>query len=207
MNNICSASACGLARHAGDYCAKHYTRLKRYGDIYKVLPKGGSAHTRKYKTIQERFLDSFEAVTESGCWIWTKNLFNNGYGCLTWNNNREGAHRFSYAHFKGAFDSSLFVCHKCDNPSCVNPEHLFLGTPEENFDDMRKKRRHGIGSRNGRAKLTEKDVLDIRAAEPVRGMSPRLSRKYGVSVTMIRYIREGKTWKHVTMDMIGHLKD
>jgi hypothetical protein len=79
---------------------------------------------------------------ESGCWIWTGSISPTGYGRITNNGNQHQAHRISYKIFNGEFDQSLFVCHKCDVRNCVNPNHLFLGTNQDNMIDMVKKGRN-----------------------------------------------------------------
>ncbi len=94
------------------------------------------------------------------------------------------------------------VLHSCDNPGCVNPRHLFLGTQAENMNDCFFKGRMPSrqGSQNSSAKLTEPQVLTIKAAliAGKRGILSRLAREYGVTPTLIRYIKMGKIWGHVT---------
>lgn len=78
---------------------------------------------------------------KNGCWVWQKSLSKKGYGNLYFNRKTLKAHRESYRLFNGEFDNKLHVLHKCDNPSCVNPEHLFLGTNLDNVEDRVKKGR------------------------------------------------------------------
>jgi hypothetical protein len=109
------------------------------------------------------------------------------------------AHRFSYELHNGPFSVLLCVCHRCDEPLCVNPSHLFLGTHTENFADMRQKRRHRSGHRTGSrgslAILTPEAVRDIRAnpGQPLR----YFANKYGVGHPAIHKVRAFKTWKEV----------
>lgn len=82
--------------------------------------------------------------TDAGCWEWSGATSHGGYGVFRLNRKNIGAHRISYEHSYGSIPSGLYVCHRCDNPPCVNPEHLYLGTPSENAREMRSKGRYGI---------------------------------------------------------------
>ncbi len=175
----------------------HYTRLKRYGNTETVKKKGGSVHTRKYKTIFERFYDSYEPVPESGCWIWTKSCDRNGYGTIHWNKDKLSAHRFSYEITNGKIEDGMFVCHKCDTPSCINPNHLFLGSAIENFEDMWKKGRQAKGIKSARSKLTAQEVRDIIHLNPKHGDGKKLCDKFGVHYSTIGRIRRRSSWKHI----------
>jgi DNA-directed RNA polymerase specialized sigma subunit len=98
------------------------------------------------KSMLERFEEKFEPVTESGCWIWTASVHGRGYGLFhTGLQRRRGkmeyAHRVSYELYHGVDPADEEVCHKCDVTSCVNPSHLFLGSHQDNMDDMRDKDR------------------------------------------------------------------
>jgi len=141
-------------------------------------------------------------ITECGCWIWMigdRGLFG-GYGVVCINAKQILAHRASYIAFKGEIPLGLCVCHTCDVPSCVNPDHLFIGTNAENSADMVKKGRHRCrplrGEENFRAKLTAEQVLTIRArCGQTRGV--KLAEEFGVSKSLIRAILSRKIWKHI----------
>ena len=141
----------------------------------------------------ERFV-SFVNPT-SGCWNWTGGKTSRGYGNFWLNGKTVAAHRFSYEQHHGEIPDGMFVCHSCDNPSCVNPEHLFLGTPADNTADMVAKGRKVIGPPGKRAKLTEVDVSEIRHLVS-SGMTQRaVAKDYGVDPSTVSYIITNKTWK------------
>lgn len=149
-----------------------------------------------------RFESMIERIPESGCWIWLGGARKGGdsYGrwcCRSVSREERYAHRFAYILYRGPIPSGLDVCHRCDVPTCVNPSHLFLGTPAHNTADMVTKGRargnpDSRGERNGRAKLTAEQVAEIRASTlPGTVLGPR----YGVSSTMIYYIRKRQNWR------------
>jgi len=89
------------------------------------------------ETPEQRFNKKYVINEDTDCWEWTHALNNIGYGMFRWATNKmRTAHRVSYELHKGPIPNGLFVCHTCDNPKCVNPEHLWVGTRKDNFDDM-----------------------------------------------------------------------
>lgn len=145
--------------------------------------------------IADRFWPKVEKT--DGCWLWTGARLRGGYGKITTggsNGKGRSAHRVSWEIHYGPIPDSLWACHTCDVPSCVNPAHLFLGTQQENTDDMVAKHRHATGERNGSARLCAKDVESIRASsEPIK----TLAKHYGVHRTTIHGIRSGRKWRGV----------
>jgi hypothetical protein len=130
----------------------------------------------------------------TGCWEWQSNKDADGYGRFWYNNKTSGAHRWIYQHHKGLLHPRLFVCHRCDNPSCVNPDHLFQGTHLDNIKDMLSKNRSLKGIKNGSSKLTDSQVKDIKySSEPKKF----LMKKYNISRSMIYWIQSGVKWKHI----------
>jgi hypothetical protein len=104
------------------------------------------------------------------------------------------AHRYVWQAIHGPIPDGMVVCHHCDNPPCVNPEHLFLGTQQENLDDMRRKSRGAFGERNGQAKLRSDQIQPIR--DDPRPQAT-IASEYGVTVMAINRIKLGKAWTHV----------
>lgn len=140
------------------------------------------------------FEQQYIPVTESGCWLWTGGVNPDGYGtCSRTHRGTNLAHRYSYAIHHGPIPRGMCVCHACDVPSCVNPNHLFLGSNVVNTSDKTTKGRQAKVQRiSGR--LTEQDVIAILAcSDPCYVIANR----YGVSDSAISYIKLGKTWKHV----------
>lgn len=119
----------------------------------------------------------------SGCRIYTGGAVPRGYGVLSVNGRQRYAHRVSWELQNGPIPDGMHVLHSCDVPACINPDHLFLGTDADNVSDKMSKGRHvaAHGVRAGSAKLTEKDVCDI------RGMYVRNSRQFGTTALGARY--------------------
>lgn len=105
-----------------------------------------------------------------------------------------GSHRFSWLYFKTPIPHGYCVCHSCDNPLCVNPDHLFLGTYADNAKDMVAKRRSLRGERNHRSKLTSSDVAEIRRRHLEGEKQTMIARDYGVGLAAINHIIRGRNW-------------
>ena len=148
-------------------------------------------------TIEERFDAKWEPVTESGCWVWTASLHRVGYGQIRHDERILRAHRVSYELHIGPIPAGMHVLHKCDNRSCVNPDHLFLGTNDDNVADMVTKGRQSKGEKNGKARLTEDNVREIRRRLAAGEKNKDLSVEFGVSTASISKIAKRKTWGHV----------
>jgi hypothetical protein len=138
--------------------------------------------------------------TDQACWEWTGKTDNGGYGrlLLTKTPYREiPAHRASWTIHHGTDPGELKVCHHCDNPRCVNPRHLFLGTQADNVEDMNRKGRRAsfAGTRNGQHKFSEETIAEVKRLLAA-GMTPTpISRATGVSVSQIKHIRAGRARK------------
>lgn len=151
--------------------------------------------------IEERFRDNVMPEPNSGCWFWT-GAISMGYGVMSVDGKSTRAHRLSWNLHRGKIPEGMFVCHKCDNPACVRPDHLFLGDQKANMSDCSQK---GMiktapswvcGERQGSAKLTEKNVRMIRESKL---STSQLGRILGVCHVSVWNARVGKTWKHIPM--------
>lgn len=154
----------------------------------KVNKEGPFPDPIKYPDLKDR------------CWVWMGSTMKDHYGQVSKWNWSCLAHRFSYEMNVGHIPSTcISVCHKCDNPACVNPSHLFMGTHQDNMRDMKEKGRIPIrvGELHPRAKLTWEDVVSLRERYK-NGESIRLlSSQYGMSQGSIGYAINGTNWKHV----------
>lgn len=138
--------------------------------------------------LEERFWGKVDISSHDGCWLWTAHCNKGGYGKI----DGKIASRVSWELTNGAIPEGLDVCHHCDNPKCVNPTHLFLGTASDNLkDSVLKGRLDHHGEKNGNAKLNYKLVKEIRETNlPQR----TLARIFGVSKGTIYYIQNNLTW-------------
>jgi hypothetical protein len=147
--------------------------------------------------LKTAFNSHFFPHPKRGCWIWTGARTDKGYGSFWINKKAAGAHRISWEFAFGKIPNNLNVLHRCDVRSCVNPEHLFLGTNYENSMDMVSKGRQTKGKNgelNPHSKLTSSQVIQIRTDNSSHADA---ARKYSVSAVNIGSIRRRKLWKHI----------
>lgn len=131
-------------------------------------------------------------IKQEGCWDW-KGCKVKGYGTFNFRGKFQRAHRVAWIIENGEIPNKLWVLHKCDNPSCSNPDHLFLGNNDDNMKDMAKKGRNHLSN----VKLKESEVIEIKKLLSLGVTLTRLARDYKVSSTCILDIRQGKTWKNI----------
>jgi hypothetical protein len=188
----CSIEGCDRPHTARGFCHRHYREFLREGGDRIAQP------TRHYGlTPEERFRLYVRETPQ--CWEWTGYKNEKGYGVINLRGERVMAHRMAYELAGGTIPKGLFVLHHCDNPGCVRPKHLFVGTLADNNADMDRKGRgrrgHNMpGTGNHRAKLTEDDIRAIRAS-PENGQV--LADRYGVAREHIWAIRQRIFWSHI----------
>jgi hypothetical protein len=190
---FCSIENCENKYYAKRFCQKHYEKNKTYGD-----PLAGKTNSQNKAGTKEYIYENSE-IDINGCWIWKRSKNNKGYGHPGFKGKPILAHRLSYLTFIGEIPNNLFVLHTCDNPTCVNPKHLFLGTQEDNMKDMVNKNRQS-------SKVNKKEVNEIRTlysvelAERAKGKGIQLTQKelgkrFRVSGRQISDIINNKTWR------------
>ena len=159
----------------------------------------------KYTVIpwRERFWLRVDRRGTKECWEWTGACNPGGYGMFGIDGRAVLAHRLSYTIHYGYIPDGLCVCHHCDNRPCINPLHLFVGTPADNNADMVRKGRDSqlFGELHSHAKLTDAKVLEILSIERVAGDQDIIASKFGVSRSTISKIRSRRAWKHLGMSM------
>lgn len=138
------------------------------------------------------------------CWKWTDSLGGTGYGQFLIFNRKLLPHRISYIlHKKSIIPEGLLACHICDNPSCVNPKHIFIGSQKDNLMDCSRKKRCSSGEHMPKgelskwSKLKEKDVLDIFKLLNARVRQIDIAKKFNVTQSNVSEIKRGNSWKHL----------
>lgn len=147
--------------------------------------------------LEERLLFMSEVNPTTGCREWTRSKSSAGYGWIQILGKPRIAHRVAYELWVGHIPNGLFVCHTCDNRACIEPSHLFVGTNQDNIDDMDKKGRRAsmAGEKNSRAKLSNEQVYQIRAI--VDKSYFEIADMFGIKKSQVGNIRLGKSWKHL----------
>lgn len=169
--------------------------MSRGGKLRMPRPPRGWAIQRK--------LAYYSSPNECGCVIWKSSLRPDGYGEIYHEGRLWRAHRLAWTLTNGDIPSGYHVCHSCDVPACINPDHLFLGTDADNMRDKVRKGRQprgevvGLitrGEKNGCAKITEADAIAIKAAT---GLQREIGARYGITQSAVSLIKLGKNWSHL----------
>jgi hypothetical protein len=156
----------------------------------------------KPKPVAERFWSKVDKKGPLDCWEWTAGLRRHGYGQFNVDTGRRSrpAHRIAWELHYGPIHEGLHVLHRCDNPPCCNPAHLFLGTHIDNVADMMAKKRNWTprGDKSGMAKLSQDDIAYLFERTRAGDAQARLAEHFGVSSSTISRILSGKRWAHAT---------
>lgn len=185
---ICRIGGCENPVKSRGWCDKHYARWHRHGD----------AEYWGYAPLMDRFWAKVRKGDQ--CWEWEATTINRGYGIFYVSRKPVLAHRFSYELHFGPIPTGMIVCHHCDNPLCVRPDHLFAGTYSDNSWDMIAKGRHRPcrGENNPKTKLSESEVLDILTRYFTGDVTQAdLARAYSIGPSAIFGIVHGTRWVHV----------
>ena len=169
--------------------------------IENAIHKFGKQRKQKRKPVKKLFENGYIKKSKNKCWIWLKYKNHSGYG--VYGRTVRGktklflAHRLSWMLYKGKIPKGMCVCHTCDNPPCVNPNHLFLGTQLKNIQDRTKKERSAKGSNNiGNKKLTEEQVKNIKKSFN-KSTIKEIAQKYNTHISTIYSIKYKKTWGYI----------
>lgn len=194
MDRYCSVENCDRTKIvARGWCGRHYQRWIKYGD-----PDARGVMAPNGLGPEERLRYVGWTINDSGCWEWNGSRFHSGYGQVYFEKKNWKTHRLAYTVWVGPIPEGHVVRHKCDNPPCINPEHLETGSNSQNSDDMVVRGRSLSGERSKRAKLTRLEVMHIRD-EDKAGVIPRkmLAEAFGVSTDTIHDIINGRSWASV----------
>ena len=201
------------------YCKSRYSlnptetqgRVDDLGIKWYYILNSNSKEDTMIITLEviERFHEKWEVNEKTGCWVWTASTAGKGYGQMKIPGERKQiyAHRLSYLIHYPVFSGvrwgnnkipiGLQVCHACDNPLCVKPSHLFLGTCKDNLQDMKAKDRHLKGARNAKAKLDDDKVIHIHKLSDWGVSQGKIAKAYGISQGQVYRILHGFRWNHI----------
>lgn len=187
---MCKSVGCDKPVHAKGLCKVHYNK-----QLLESKPKPEKAVK---PTDGERFNSKFNRAGDSECWEWEALLDRDGYGIFKVGRRAIGAHRFARELSNGPIPPGMKVCHACDNPRCVNPAHLFIGTQRENMLDMKLKGRSTRGEANHSSKLSESDIQKM-ISDYSLGIKNgvQLAKEYNICFSWAYRILRRESWKHV----------
>lgn len=169
-------------------------KIKKAGFTF---PRMRNDQRARRNTVDDVF--AFAKPVESGCWEWTKALSTKGYGVFTIEDRWTLAHRAAFISRNGPIADEMLVLHRCDNPKCINPDHLFLGSHSDNMKDCISKGRRPpkTGSRNKMSRFKEADIIEMRAMRSQGAMIKDIAKKFSTSKNHVSAILNRRSWSHV----------
>lgn len=198
----------GVTRSNGRYMSRvHVDGVRKYlgayatpeeaGDVYQDFVSSLPANRRriKWEPLDYRFWSA--VAVSDGCWEWQGLLDQWGYGVIKRNGHAVKASRLSWELHNGSINQGLLVLHHCDNPKCVNPRHLFLGTDSDNAKDKAGKGRSVRGEQHWKARLTEQDVHGLRFALTCGATAKSMAAIYQISCRYVHDIESRRYWAHI----------
>lgn len=162
-----------------------------------VNPRTMKSASDKEWTLEEAWSQYIVRGGVDECWEWQGPMQGWGYGALSFQGQKFGAHRVAYELHNGPIPDGMQVCHTCDNPPCCNPSHLFLGSNDDNVRDRTLKGRSARGERVHNAKLTRKDVVKIRSLVQAGVSRQEIAKRYGITDGYVGRLARRKAWRHV----------
>lgn len=201
MKKVCSISGCDNQYRAIGLCSSHWKINKKYGTPAPLCWCGEFVQTNsrnrefsllcKVHALTARFWGYVDIKGEDNCWEWQGSKTTAGYGHIYAYGELKYAHRISVELTGVVIPDGWFICHSCDNRSCVNPTHLFVGTQKENVQDMVSKNRDSHGENHYNAKLLDEDVAQIRVLTGQGFTQKSIAEIYGVHQSHISGIVTG----------------
>ena len=198
---ICSIEGCDRKVHARGWCDAHYQSWLKHGDPTPIP-------TRRPPRMSKAEVVAYElerATPDNGCLITAvETSWSHGYGRVTFEGRPEFLHRLSSeVHLGRNLEDDELALHRCHRPACINPEHLYAGTHQQNTDDKYRAGRanHDKGEAHWYAKLTDRKVLEIRRRHKGGAVTlQQLAEEYGVVPGTISHVVKGKTWRHLSLN-------
>lgn len=184
-NKKCTVDGCDSKSFCRTFCTLHYSAYKRHGSPYE-----GRRNSVNKPFTKDYILENI--YIEDTCWVWKRFLDDKGYGVasISGRGKHISSHRMSYILWNGTVEDGTYICHKCDNPPCCNPEHLYAGTHQDNTRDMMSRFRF-------HSKLTKHEVEEIRMKHSSKKYTQReLGDMYSVSESQINKILKKTRWKY-----------
>lgn len=193
LQKHCKVDGCNGIYKGKGYCAKHYQRMINHKDI-------NHQRSPKYKNALDAYKANLIMNGPDECWGWSGKGDGKGYGVLSYKPMPWKIHRYSYTLYNGEIPDGMYVLHKCDQPICSNPNHLFAGTNLDNIKDMLHKKRNAKGEMLPQATITKEVAWKIKEMILAGERMIDISRKMNVGYSLVNAIKRKSTWKHVIGD-------